>query len=27
VRFDSEEACLRHDGGDWRLRLARIHGA
>jgi hypothetical protein len=27
VRFDSEEACLRHDGGDWRVRLARIHGA
>ena len=27
VRFDSEEACLRHDGGDWRTRLARIHCA
>jgi hypothetical protein len=23
VRFDSEEACKRADGGDWRRRLAR----
>ncbi|HBS77447.1 MAG: hypothetical protein CMK99_04575 [Pseudomonas sp.] len=23
VRFDSEEACTRHDGGDWQHRLAR----
>jgi hypothetical protein len=23
VRFDSEEACTRSDGGDWHRRLAR----
>jgi len=23
VRFDSEEACKRSDGGDWQRRLAR----
>ena len=23
VRFDSEEACKRNDGGDWQRRLAR----
>ena len=23
VRFDSEEACNRSDGGDWQRRLAR----
>jgi len=23
VRFDSEEACTRSDGGDWQRRLAR----
>ena len=23
VRFDSEEACKRADGGDWKRRLAR----
>ena len=23
VRFDSEEACTRNDGGDWQRRLAR----
>lgn len=23
VRFDSEEACKRDDGGDWQRRLAR----
>lgn len=25
VRFDSEEECRLQHGGDWRLRLAKLH--
>ena len=27
VHFDSEEACHLKHGGDWRLRLAKLHTA